>query len=168
MLGTSLGLTFSAIFGINQIITRRGVMRSSVNYMANISIFSGPLFFALVALVTGERFRIGQFTWVAVFYFALAGIVHFALGRTFGYRSLQLIGATRCNVVTGLNAIVSVGLAIAVLHERLTPLITLGFLLSMAGPLIMGMQEGNNGGAEVKPDVPGKHVDARTLCLGVP
>src|SRR3990170_8553884 len=141
MLGTGLSLTFAALFGVNQIITRRGVLRASVNYIANISIFMGPVFFGLVALASGELLKLGQFTWQAYAYFAVAGVIHFAFGRTFAYRSLQLIGATRSNAVTGLNAIVSVGLAIAVLHERLTPLVVLGMMLSMSGPLIIGLKE---------------------------
>ena len=167
MVGTSLSLGFAALFGVNQIIMRRGVLRASVNYVANISIFSGPLFFALIALITGELPKMGQFTWQTYIYFALAGVIHFAFGRTFAYRSVQLIGATRSNSVTGLNAIVSVALAIAVLHERLTPLVVLGMMLSMSGPLIIGMKESTRSGTRTRASSNGKDVDSGTLWRGI-
>lgn len=167
MLGASMGLGCAAIFGMNQIVARRSVMRASVSYVANISILSGPLFFALMALLVGELPRMGQFTWQAHMFFAAAGVVHFALGRTFGYRSLQLIGATRTNLVTGLSAVVSVGLAIALLNERFTVLTALGFTLSVIGPLLMGLKEGDRKGNPIAPRDEGKHIDRRTLWLGI-
>ena len=100
MLGASIGLGCAALYGANQIIVRRSVMRASVNYVANISIFSGPLFFALVALLVGELSRMEQFSWKAYLLFASAGVVHFAMGRTFGYRSLQLIGKHEASLST--------------------------------------------------------------------
>lgn len=141
MLGTVLGLGFAAFFGINSIVTRRGVLRVSSNYIANVSIMSGTVFFLLVCLAAGELFRMWSFSWQTYLFFALSGIVHFALGRTFGYRAIQLIGSTRSGVVTGLNAIVSVLLAVVILHEVLTLVVVLGILLSMTGPILVALKE---------------------------
>ena len=141
MLGTVLGLAFAAAFGVNSIITRRGVLRVSSNYIANVSILSGTVFFLLACLVAGELLKLWEFSWQTYLFFALSGIVHFALGRTFGYRAIQLIGSTRSGIVTGLNAIVSVVLAVVILHETLTLIAVLGILLSMTGPILVAFKE---------------------------
>ncbi|MDP2661046.1 MAG: DMT family transporter, partial [Dehalococcoidia bacterium] len=163
MLGVVLALCYSATFGLNSVISRRGVIRANANYVATISIFSGPIFFLVAALIAGELLRLGEYPWQAYVYFAISGVIHFALGRTFGYRSLQLIGATRANVVTGLYAIVSVIQAVIILNEVLTPMVALGIVLSLSGPILMALKEET---VAVTPKIGaalyGKHVDRPT------
>ncbi|MDP2718767.1 MAG: DMT family transporter [Dehalococcoidia bacterium] len=144
MLGAILGLGYAAFFGANNIFVRRGVLRVSSNVIATLTIFTGPVFFFLLTLVTGDLLKIPGFTLKAIIYFALSGIVHFAMGRTFGYRANQILGATRAGIMTGLNAIVSIILAISILKETLTPLMILGICFSLSGPIIMGLKEANN------------------------
>lgn len=141
MLGAILALGYAAFFGLNSVFARRGLLRVSSNIMATLTIFSGPVFFFLIALATGDLFKIPGFNWKATLFFALSGIVHFALGRTFGYRSTQILGATRSGIMGGLNAIVSVVLAIALLKETLTPLMMVGIFFSLSGPTIIALRE---------------------------
>lgn len=141
MLGAILGLGFAFFFGANSIIVRRGVLRVSSNYIATLTIFSGPIFFFLLTLATGELFKIPGFNWKATLFFAISGVVHFALGRTFGYRAIQILGATRSGIATGLNAVVSVVLAVIILKETLTPLMVVGICLSLSGPIVIALKE---------------------------
>lgn len=167
-MGELLGLGFALAVGANSIITRRGVLRASVNYVANISILCGPVFFLLLCLATGEILRLAQFTWKAYVFFAISGVIHFVLGRTFGYRSIQILGSTRSNVFTGLQAVVSIILAVVVLKETLTPLTTLGILLTLSGPLLIAWKEQNAfGGRQSEAKSGASLLDKRTLFRGM-
>lgn len=168
MLGAVLGLGFAAAFGVNSILSRRGVVRANASYVANVSILSGPVFFLVVAVIVGDIFRLGQFPWNSYAFFAIAGVVHFAFGRTFGYKSLELIGVTRSNIVTGLSTIVSVGMAVVFLKEVLSPIIVLGIALSLSGPLIVALKEQTTPKAAQTGTSPkGKEVDRQTLYRGL-
>ena len=161
VIGIILGLGSAAIFGVSTVITRRGVLRVSSNYIATISIFTGPLFFLLITGITGDIFGLSQFPWRAYVYLALSGIVHFALGRTWAYKSLQIVGSTRSNVVTNLNPVVSIVLAMIILKETVTPLMVFGILLSLGGPLLIVLKErGAKGNQFIA-------LDRRTLCIGM-
>lgn len=153
---------------VNSIVVRRGVLRVSVNYITTLSVLSGPIFFFLLALLAGEVLQIAGFTWKVSLFFAIAGIIHFALGRTFGYRSTKLLGANRSTAIVGMYAVVSVILAIIVLGEKLTPFTIAGAILSIMGPLIIVFKEGQaSGSAEAKINPNVNSLDRKTLYIGV-
>ena len=168
MLGVILGFGCAVAFGVNAIVTRRGVLRASSNYIAIISIFTGTPFFLLAAGVKGDLYQIGQYPWQAYVFLALSGIIHFALGRTWAFRSIQLIGSTRSYIMIALNPIVSIALAMIVLKETIKPLMILGILFSLSGPLLTMVKE-----KTVARDVQsmansnGKELDRHTLYLGM-
>ncbi len=168
MLGVILGLGCAVAFGANAIVTRRGVLRASSNYIATISILIGPLFFLLAAGVKGDIYQIGQWPWQAYVYLALSGVIHFGVGRTWAYRSIQLIGSTRSYIVITLNPIVSIVLAMIVLKETIKPLMILGILFSLSGPLLTMVKEKTVArDAQSKANSYGKELDRHTLYLGM-
>ena len=167
MVGNILGLGSAAAFGVSWIVTRRGVLRASSNYVATISVFAGPFFFATVAIITGDLFRLSQFPWGFYLYMALSGVVHFALGRTWTYRSIQLIGATRSNVVISLNPIVTVILGMIVLQETVTPIMVVGIVFTLASPLAVLVTEPTVSGNTLSGvKIPGRELDRPTLYKG--
>jgi len=141
MLGPVLGLGSAAFFGATSIVTRRGVLRASSTYIATISIFTGSLFSFILAFITGDLFGMHRISWEAYFFWIISGVTHFALGRTWGYRAIQMIGSTRSNVIVSLNPIVSVILAMVILKETITPLLVCGMLFSLSGPLLIAAKE---------------------------
>ncbi len=168
MLGAIFSLVFASSMSVNSIVVRRGVMRVSVNYITTLSVLSGPIFFFLLALFAGEVFQIASFSWKVTLFFALAGIIHFALGRNFGYKSTQLLGANRSTAIVGMYAVVSVILAIIFLGEKLTLFTMAGVILSTMGPLIIVLKEGQvsrSAEAKINPNV--NSLDKKTLYLGV-
>ena len=167
MLGALLALGFAAAMGSGTVIVRRGVLRISSRFMTSISIFSGPPFFLLVVSITGDIFRMGQFLWQSYLFFALSGILHFALGRNFGTRAIQLIGSTRTQTVVGLSFIVSIILALIVLKETVTVLMVCGILLALIGPLIIVLKEPTvDSNAQSELTSQGAEIDHRTLYMG--
>jgi drug/metabolite transporter (DMT)-like permease len=168
VLGVVLGLVSSIIFGANTIITRRGVLRVSSGYIANVSIFTGCLFFVMVTTATGELSALSGLSWKAYLFWALAGIVHFALGRTWSYRSVQFIGSNRSIIVTSLNPIATVILAVAVLQERMSLAQVAGALMTISGPLLILMKERTSlSVARTTSGSYGKQIDRRALTLGL-
>lgn len=166
MLGALLGLASAAIFAISNTLTRRGVLRATSGYVANISIFAGCAFFLLVNAVTGDLFKLGRYSWLVFVLFAIQGIIHFAFGRTWAYRCFQLIGAVRAQVVTSLNVVVSIVLALIIFREKVTPLVILGIALCMCGVFLLSAKESvRKAGPGAVPDY--KKVDRRTLTKGI-
>jgi drug/metabolite transporter (DMT)-like permease len=122
----------------------------------------------LVAGITGELLKLGQFSWQAYVFFALSGIIHFALGRNCGNRAVQLIGATRSGTVVGLNAIFSIVLAVIILNETVTLLMVLGILFALSGPLLIAAKEPavtSNPRSAALPHI--TELDRRTLYKGM-
>jgi drug/metabolite transporter (DMT)-like permease len=168
MLGVVLGFWMAIAFGVNAIIVRRGVLLASSSYIATISIFTGPFFFLFVTFATGEVYQIGQFPWEAQVFFALSGVIHFALGRSWAYKSIQLIGATRSNIVTNLDPIVSIALAMIVLKEIIKPLMALGILFLLSGPLLTALKEQTiENSPRLDATSGGREIDRHTLYIGM-
>jgi drug/metabolite transporter (DMT)-like permease len=167
MLAVLCGLGSAVAFGANAIISRRGMLRVSSNYIATISVFTGCCFFLAVNGMTGDLFGLGQLHWKAYLFWALSGVIHFAIGRTWGYRSIQLLGSNRSNIVTSLSPIVTVALAMMILKEKITPLMVLGILFSLAGPLFILLKEQTVSPSQIASRSYGNELDRRTLFVGV-
>jgi len=168
MLGVILGLISASAFGVNSIITRRGMLRVSSNYVATVTIFTGPIFFLIIAGLTGDLLKLRQFQWQAYVFLALSGISHFALGRTWGYRSIQLIGSTRSNIVTNMYPIVTIVFAMIILKESVTLIMVIGILFTLTGPLLIFLKEQVvPGNTQLKTYLQGRDLDRPTLHKGI-
>ncbi len=141
MLGIVLSLASSVAFGANSIIARRGLLRVSSDYIATISIFTGLAFFIVATGITGDLYGLARLTWKSYLFWALSGVIHFALGRTWAYRSLKLLGSNRSNIVTSLSPIATVALAMLLLKETVTPFQALGIIFTLSGPILMLLKE---------------------------
>ena len=167
MLGAVLGLISAVFFGANSIITRRGMLRVSSNYVATLTVFTGPIFFLIVGSITGDLLKLRHMSFEAYLYLILSGITHFALGRTWSYRSIQLLGSTRSNIVTSLNPVVTIVLAMIILKETITLLMGFGILCTLAGPLLVLLKEEVQSGGQSKSNPHGKELDRPTLYKGI-
>ena len=162
-----LSLTSSILFAASTVIARKGVLRATSGYIANISIFSGCLFFVIVAALTGDLAGITRLSSKACLFWALSGIIHFALGRTWAYKAIQFLGSNRSNIVTSLNPIATVALALIVLDDRLTLVQAVGMILTLSGPLLILLKEETDLPAlQTKSGSYGRQVDRRALFLG--
>ncbi len=168
MPGAILGLISAVAFGANSIITRRGMLRASSNYVATITVFTGPIFFLIIGGMTGDIFKLRQIPLQAYAFLALSGISHFALGRTWGYKSIQLIGSNRSNIVTSLNPVVTIILAMIILRETITLIMGIGILCTLTGPLLILLKERVIPSAvQLKANPHGKELDRPTLYKGI-
>jgi drug/metabolite transporter (DMT)-like permease len=136
VLGGFLALISAASFAAESATVRRGVLTASVSQAMAITIPLGvPLFF-VVLLLFGSFGSLFAFTPMAVFWLALAGVVHFVWGRYCNYRASKAVGANLVAPVQQLSLLVTLVLSIWILAEYLTPLRILGIVLVFIGPAL--------------------------------
>ncbi|MBI4320146.1 MAG: DMT family transporter [Chloroflexi bacterium] len=168
MAAVILAFASAACFGANNVVIRRGVLRVSPNYFSFVSISFSPLYFLVVATVSGEIFRLGQVPWQGYAFFVAAGVVNFALGRTFSLRAIQLIGSNRSNTIVGLFPVPGTILAMLVLQETLTPWMVIGIIVSLCGPVVIALKEETvDKAAHLPGRVVGREIDRRALYQGM-
>lgn len=103
----------------------------------------------------------------ALVFWTLSGVIHFALGRTWAYRSIQFIGSNRSNVVTSLNPVVTIILALVILHEEVNELMGMRIIFSLAVPLVILLKEKTLNIKSPHPGmIQGKDVDRLILYKG--
>ena len=136
MLGALLALASAATFGLNSAALRRGVLTGGVLQAMAITVPLGvPLFLLATLLVGGldslEGFSLRSWVWLA-----LAGIIHFVIGRYGNYRATRALGSTLSSPMHMLSVPIALALALIFLDEVMTPLRLIGFVLIMTGPLV--------------------------------
>jgi drug/metabolite transporter (DMT)-like permease len=137
VLGAVLAALSAASFGLNNAMTRRGVLTGSVGQALAIGVPIGVPMFFLFALFGGGLGAIANFPRDAMLVMVATGILHFICGRYCNYRSVKAMGANLSGPVVQLSLIVSLTLAIVVLQEGLTPLRVVGIVLVILGPALM-------------------------------
>src|SRR5262245_63665237 len=101
-----------------------------------ISIPVGLACFLTVALLTGASENLGRFGATALASLSAAGVLHFVVGRYCNFRASQAAGVNLTAPVMQLNAVVTLVLAVVVLHEPFTLLQMAGGVLMIAGSLV--------------------------------
>ena len=137
MFGIGLALASAAFFGLNNATVRRGVIHATVLQGVAITVPLGVPIFALIALFFGGFTAMSGWSATAWGWMALAGVVHFVLGRYGNYRATQALGATLSTPVQQISILVAIALAVMFLDETLTVLNCIGIALVLIGPAIM-------------------------------
>ena len=117
-------------------LIQRGLRGSSFYAGAWINVVVGAIaaWTAAVWLVPVE-----EFTWQAVPYFALSGLIGTTGGRLFRVFAIQKVGAPVAAAVNNMTPLVASGLAILFLGERVTPPIVAGTLVIVAGTILLSL-----------------------------
>lgn len=137
MIGGLLALLAAATAAFSNVSARRAVITGNVLQGLAITVPIGVPIFLAVALVSGSLAAVAGFPSRSVAFLALAGVLHFVWGRYCNYRAIEAIGGNLAAPVQQASLLVSLGLAVLVLGEALTPLRIVGVALVMLGPTIM-------------------------------
>ncbi|MGY8813865.1 MAG: EamA family transporter [Gammaproteobacteria bacterium] len=137
MLGALLALASAATFGLNNAAFRRGVLTASVLQAMAITVPLGVPLFAIACLLFGGFPAMAVLPTTAIGWMALAGVVHFVIGRYSNYRSIRALGANLSSPISQLSVPISIILAIIFLNEVVTPIRVLGFVMVIIGPSVM-------------------------------
>ncbi len=143
MLGGWLALLSAATFAFSNVSARRAVITGSVIQGLAITVPIGvPLFFVAV-FAAGSLDAIAGFSPVTIGFLCLAGILHFVAGRYCNYRAINAMGGNLSALVQQASLLFSLGLAIGLLGESLTPLRLVGIVLVVVGPAVMLRRRGS-------------------------
>ena len=112
------------------------MLTGSVLHAMAITVPLGVPLFALACLPFGGFQALADMSMPGWAWMALAGVIHFVIGRYGNYRATQAMGATLSSPIQQLSVPISLVLALVFLDEFMTPLRIAGFVLVMAGPLV--------------------------------
>ncbi len=135
-MGGFLALLAAATFALNNAFARRGVLSGTVLQAMAISVPLGVPLFLAAALVTGSTSLILDFSTNAWILLALAGIIHFVLGRYCNYRAVKAMGANLAGPLMEGSVLVALVLAVLLLGEHLTLIKVMGIVLILSGPAL--------------------------------
>ncbi len=142
MFGALCALASAAFFGLNNAAVRKGVIKGSVLQGLAITVpFGVPFFLAFAAFMGGfEAMRgWGVAPWI---WMALAGVVHFVIGRYGNYRATQTLGSTLSTPIQQLSILVALVLAILFLDETVNAVNLFGIGLVVVGPMLLVRRRG--------------------------
>ncbi len=150
MLGALLALASAATFGLNNAALRRGVLTGGVLQAMAITVPLGVPLFLLACVFFGGLDSLARFSLPSWAWLALAGVIHFVIGRYGNYRATRALGATLSSPMHQLSVPIALALALIFLDEVLTPLRLIGFVLVMIGPLVAVRGQNNRKSNEIK------------------
>ncbi len=133
------------------IFIQRGLQRSNfyAGFWINVVVGMIGLWAIILSLVPYE-----EYTWRAVPYFVLSGVVGTAAGRLFRVAAIEKVGGPVAAAITNLHPFIATGLAILLLGERVTLPIIAGTLVIVLGTTLLSLS--------------GKHVGFHPRDLAYP
>ena len=133
-----LSLLAAVAFATSNVALFRGTRTASTRAAVLLSVFLGVPFFLVAAGVSGQLQTVPI---AAAGLFALGGVIHFVLGRTFLWAAIGMIGASRAVVFTSLSPVFALVLAVVLLDETISALALVGAALVISAPVVAARPE---------------------------
>ncbi|HTG13380.1 MAG TPA: EamA family transporter, partial [Candidatus Eisenbacteria bacterium] len=131
-----MALSSALCASLATILIHRGLQGSSFWAGAWINVVVGAVAAWTAALILVP---FDQYSWQAVPYFALSGLIGTTGGRLFRILAIQKVGAPAAAAVNNLTPLVASGLAIVLLGEHVTAPIVAGTLVIVAGTVLLSL-----------------------------
>jgi len=139
--GTALAAAAGIGFGVFQTLNRRAVGGMADAYVATfLQLLIALVVLAIATVATTDLDVLGSATALALFYFALAGLIHFFVGWTLLNMSQMRIGAARTSPLLSTNPVFGAVIAAATLGEVPHLLSWLGIGLVVAGAFAVSLE----------------------------
>ena len=140
MLGAVLSLLSAASFGLNITAARRGVVTGTPIQGTALTIPIGVACFLPVAIAAAQIAHLDAFSPAAAGWMSGVGLLHFLFGRYCNFRANQEAGVNITAPVVQLQIVVTLTLAVIILHESCSLLQMLGAVVMLAGALVTQYQ----------------------------
>jgi drug/metabolite transporter (DMT)-like permease len=140
MLGALLAVLSAAAFALNNAAARRGVITGTATQGVAITVPVGVICFLPATLIVGQASGFEPFPPSAAAWMTGVGLLHFLCGRYCNYRANQAAGVNLTAPVVQLQVVVTLLLAVVVLHETCTLLQMIGASVMLAGAFITQRQ----------------------------
>jgi drug/metabolite transporter (DMT)-like permease len=139
--GPALAAAAGLGFGVFQTLNRRAVGGMNDAYLATFLQLLVALGVLVVAsLVTEDLGLLGDATAISLFYFSLAGVIHFSLGWTLLNMSQMRIGAARTSPLLATTPVFGAAIAVLILREVPGWTVWLGVVVVTAGALLVSLE----------------------------
>jgi drug/metabolite transporter (DMT)-like permease len=140
VLGAILSLLSAASFALNITAARRGVVTGTPIQGTALTVPIGVACFLPAAIAVAQIAHFDAFSPAAAGWMAGVGLLHFLVGRYCNYRANQAAGVNITAPVIQMQIVVTLGLAVAVLHEPCSILQIAGAVVMLAGALVTQYQ----------------------------
>jgi drug/metabolite transporter (DMT)-like permease len=139
--GPALAAAAGLGFGVFQTLNRRAVGGMNDAYLATFLQLVTALAVLIVASLSSEDLGLlGDATAISLFYFSLAGVIHFSLGWTLLNMSQMRIGAARSSPLLATTPVFGAVIAILILQEVPAAVVWLGVALVTVGALVVSLE----------------------------
>lgn len=141
MTGPALAAVAGLGFGVFQTLNRRAVGGMNDAYLATfLQLLVALAVLAVASLSTEDLGVLGEATALSLFYFSLAGIIHFSVGWTLLNMSQMRIGAARTSPLLATTPVFGAAIAVLVLQEVPGWIVWLGVAVVTAGALVVSLE----------------------------
>jgi drug/metabolite transporter (DMT)-like permease len=140
MLGAVFAVLSAATFALNNTAARRGVITGTAVQGMAITVPVGVVCFLPLALLMGAAGQLPQLSSTDAGWMTAVGLLHFVVGRYCNYSASQAAGVNLTAPVIQLQVVVTLVLAVVVLHEPCTVLQVIGGVVMLAGAFITQQQ----------------------------
>jgi drug/metabolite transporter (DMT)-like permease len=144
MLGAVLAVLSAATFALNNAAARRGVVTGTAVQGMAITVPIGIACFLPLAILMAAAGRLPALSSSGAAWMAGVGLLHFVVGRYCNYSASQAAGVNLTAPVIQLQVVVTLVLAVIVLHEPCTVLQLIGGVVMLAGAFITQQQWSND------------------------
>jgi drug/metabolite transporter (DMT)-like permease len=140
VLGAILSLLSAASFALNITAARRGVVTGTPMQGTALTVPIGVACFLPAAVAAAQIAHFDAFSLAAAGWMAGVGLLHFLVGRYCNYRANQAAGVNITAPVIQMQIVVTLALAVIVLHEPCSILQIVGAVVMLAGALVTQYQ----------------------------
>ena len=134
MSGVLWAIVSAISFGLFQTISRKAGMNVNAFFHTFFLMIISTFFMIISTLILEDIKHLTLYlTWQGIFYFAVAGIIHFVLGWTLLTVSQNRIGASRTSALVGTAPIFATLIGYLFFQEILSFLTILGIILVVSG-----------------------------------
>ena len=132
-MGIAFSISAAIFFSLSHITVKRGVSVLGVPMGTSIMLFMGTVTTFLIAIIFEGLQILSTASMWGLFYFEVAGTIHFVGGWGFMNASASRIGATRVSAMASLTSLFAAILAFITLNETLNWYVVLGILFITIG-----------------------------------
>ncbi|MEE9202815.1 MAG: DMT family transporter [Dehalococcoidia bacterium] len=141
LIGIGFSLLAALGFGVSAVLVRPGLAHISFTLGTFVSVVASMLFIGTIAALT-DFSALFSVSLAALAWFAVLGLLSFAMGRLFYYRGIARLGVARAAPIVGATPLVAAVLAILVYQEALSYLLALGVTTVVIGIVIILREQG--------------------------
>lgn len=148
--GIVFALSSAVLFGFSNILVRKGFVGIEPRQGIYITVLFSFLSVAVLTLLDGGIWKIGEIGYTALGIYALVGFLNFTVGRSLNYFSISLSGPSVTSTLISMRILFAILFSIVLINETFTSLRIIGDILMFIGITVVTVSNGFEGGKLTK------------------